>query len=687
TEPRSEGQLQRILPNRTAVIAYRSNVVATPIDFASIALQPANPAIESLKARAARLTPSGVNKLSRLSWTVKPNFGILTQACVDASALDIPAILGPVHPAAKFQPIREGWQRTPLAQIPTQPEPPATSTEFRNVAPTATQFTGSIPRHPGIPAVEACQAAAPGILNTLVPLPCSVEPSAAVAGAPASTSGSSESVSVASSLQPAHPEANLQPAGTVQHPRVAVTPFGMALSDPPSPRTSTDSQVHLNLQNPLGPRMATDPTAFGESHVPERNHLFSLACNVSPSVPVAETPINEPVEPLQSLKPHGPVSKLEPVNPRSSWLLLPSWNRVETNSAVAGEPASIEPDSPEPPSVDAGRPLPVHRKWLLALATTILAGVVLYSLSSAGLPGADALNQRWRRAHQAVLDRAAVALREDFRTGLDDWMNRAGARPSWASDAAGFVHPGALALYRPSLGLSDYQMQFVGMIDKKALSWVVRAADFNNYYAVRLAVLKPGPVPTIGVTRFAVMDGKIRDQVTTPLLMSARSDTVYRVSLDVHGDHYSLSVQDQPVDSWSEPKLAQGGVGFFSDQDAASRVTAVQVKGQYDMLGRLCAFLAPSAVTSYRASLSEQAALTITAEMSARDGGRGGLSASSYRNRLPRGTARLDPAFWQAPEVKVPNARRCGPASGRGSGVRIRHAYSYAGVSSSANCY
>ncbi len=51
-------------------------------------------------------------------------------------------------------------------------------------------------------------------------------------------------------------------------------------------------------------------------------------------------------------------------------------------------------------------------------------------------------------------------------------------------------------------------MQFLGMIDKKALSWVVRAADFDNYYVVKLVVLKPGPLPTIGVTRYAVVNGK-----------------------------------------------------------------------------------------------------------------------------------------------------------------------------------
>ena len=132
---------------------------------------------------------------------------------------------------------------------------------------------------------------------------------------------------------------------------------------------------------------------------------------------------------------------------------------------------------------------------------------------------------------------------------------------------------------------------------------MVRAADFNNYYAVRLAVLKPGPVPAIGVTRYAVINGKTQNQVTTPLLMSARPDTVYRVSLDVHGDHYALSVQDQPVDSWSEPKLRHGGIGFFSEQDAGSRVAARAGEGGNMTCSDGCARswrLPPSLLTGHR---------------------------------------------------------------------------------------
>jgi hypothetical protein len=207
------------------------------------------------------------------------------------------------------------------------------------------------------------------------------------------------------------------------------------------------------------------------------------------------------------------------------------------------------------------------------------------------------LNEEFKAVKQSMVDRAAIALDEDFRAGLDDWTSRGGTT-DWAFDATGFVRPGPLALYVPSIDLTDYQLQFLGLIDKKALSWVVRAADFDDYYVVKLVVLKPGPVPTIGVTRYAVIHGKAQDRVDTMAFINAREDMLYRVRMDIHGDTFALTVQGQLVDSWSESRLRKGGVGFFTARGEASRLRWVQVTHQYDMLGRLCAYLAPYNIPS-----------------------------------------------------------------------------------------
>jgi hypothetical protein len=200
---------------------------------------------------------------------------------------------------------------------------------------------------------------------------------------------------------------------------------------------------------------------------------------------------------------------------------------------------------------------------------------------------------RLKNVRRTVADRAAVALNEEFRSGLEDWQSRGDLATTWSFDSSGFVHPGPLALYRPSMGLTNYELQFLGLIDKKALSWVVRAADFDNYYVIKLVVIKPGPLPTIGITRYAVIHGQAQNRVDTAAAINARPDMLYRVSLDVSDSTYLLTLQGIVVDTWSETRLKTGGVGFFSPRGEESRLRWVQVTHQYDMLGRLCAYLAP----------------------------------------------------------------------------------------------
>jgi hypothetical protein len=220
--------------------------------------------------------------------------------------------------------------------------------------------------------------------------------------------------------------------------------------------------------------------------------------------------------------------------------------------------------------------------------------------SSAGLTSGftRAVSNEWTNVRTTLENRAAVALDEDFRSGLDNWASPEGSTTEWSFDQTGFVRPGPLALYRPSVSLTDYQVQFLGLIDKKALSWVVRAADFENFYVVKLAIVKSGPIPVIGLTRYAVINGKSLDRHDINIPLDARADTVYRVRTEVRGSDFTVEVQGQIADSWTETRLPRGGVGFFTASGEASRLRWMQIMHQYDMLGRLCAYLAPYDTTN-----------------------------------------------------------------------------------------
>jgi hypothetical protein len=203
------------------------------------------------------------------------------------------------------------------------------------------------------------------------------------------------------------------------------------------------------------------------------------------------------------------------------------------------------------------------------------------------------VNEQWRSLNQTISNRAAISYADDFRSGLDAWESRSNLTTSWSYDAVGFVRPGPLAVFKPTLDLADYRFEFLGEIDQKAMGWVVRAEDLNNYYAMKLVVVKPGPLPLVDMVRYAVINGKEGPHVRKPLPMTVRTDMLYRVLVDVRGGDFTLMVQGQVVDFWTDHRLQHGGVGFFASRGERARLRWVEVSHQYDALGRVCAYLAP----------------------------------------------------------------------------------------------
>jgi len=186
-----------------------------------------------------------------------------------------------------------------------------------------------------------------------------------------------------------------------------------------------------------------------------------------------------------------------------------------------------------------------------------------------------------------------VEYTDDFRSGLDAWESRSNLTRSWSYDAAGFVQPGPLAIFKPTLDLSDYHFEFLGEIDQKALGWAFRAEDLNNYYAMKFVVEKPGPLPQVHIVRYAMINGKEGPHVDKPLPMTVRTDMLYRIQVIVRGSDFTVLAQGQVVDFWSDNRLRHGGVGFFCNRGEHARLSWVEVSHQYDALGRLCAYLTP----------------------------------------------------------------------------------------------
>jgi len=318
-----------------------------------------------------------------------------------------------------------------------------------------------------------------------------------------------------------------------------------------------------------------------------------------------------------------------------AWSLEPE-NNFESEPNFSGAEAFTDEAGPEENEELSGKPdgIPSHPshevlsswRWLSAawykaprdLKILLLVLPVLVALAvgpsvpkvkvTVSSPTANNVQQivvtQWKDLQQTISNRAAIAFSDDFRSGLDAWQSHSNLTRSWSYDASGFVRPGPLAIFKPTTELSDYRFEFLEEIDQKAMGCAFRASDLDNYYAVKLVVVRPGPLPLVHLVRYAVIHGKEVNRVEKPLPFTTRSDTLYRVLVDVRGSDFTIMVQGQVVDFWSDNRLRQGGIGFFCNRGERARLRWVEVSHQYDALGRLCAYLAPYGIDGKNGNLN-----------------------------------------------------------------------------------
>ena len=172
-----------------------------------------------------------------------------------------------------------------------------------------------------------------------------------------------------------------------------------------------------------------------------------------------------------------------------------------------------------------------------------------------------------------LMGHSGTTLASSAATATASTVGEQGWVSEWASDAAGSRRGRQITLYRPSALLSDYQMQFTGQIESKALGWVFRARDTNNYYGMKIENDKPGSVL---YTRFAVVNGRESSVTQKRLPIQARVDTAYNVKLEVRGPRFSVYIQGEPVELWTDSRLKVGALGFMNEGNERGRTNSVR---------------------------------------------------------------------------------------------------------------
>jgi hypothetical protein len=195
-------------------------------------------------------------------------------------------------------------------------------------------------------------------------------------------------------------------------------------------------------------------------------------------------------------------------------------------------------------------------------------------------------------ARNAVAKRATVEFIDAFRNGMSAWGERPSTwAPGWSKNPDGYVRPGQLALFSPSLAYSNYRMDFFTQIESKSVGWVVRARDRKNYYAMKFRVVEPGLRPIIAMVHVTVLGGKPGREVEIPLSVMVHNNEPYHVAVEVKGNRMVTSIEGQEIDTFTDNTLPSGGVGFFADAGEKARLYWLRVTANDDFVGRLCAYV------------------------------------------------------------------------------------------------
>lgn len=148
----------------------------------------------------------------------------------------------------------------------------------------------------------------------------------------------------------------------------------------------------------------------------------------------------------------------------------------------------------------------------------------------------------------------------------------------WGGDPSGLHVGRQITIYRPSLKLSDYRIEFQASIDLKSIGWVFRAADPENYYAMKIATVSTTLPLKVALFKYLVANGKQIQVGRVPIDLPVQPDTVFNVREDVRGPHFTTYIQGQQIDSWTDDQLKVGGVGLLNEREERGKVSSVSIR-------------------------------------------------------------------------------------------------------------
>lgn len=228
-------------------------------------------------------------------------------------------------------------------------------------------------------------------------------------------------------------------------------------------------------------------------------------------------------------------------------------------------------------------------------ARSVAAVTVLLLISTFDVPWRQWLGEQAGRLREPIAamanqlsrpiqERAAFFIVDDFTRGVDHWMSDRALNV----DPAGWltVQEG-LALHGGTTDLESYRFDFDAKIQSRAVGWVVRAPDRDNYYGFKLTQSGSTSSPNYSLSRFSLIEGvkSVAAQAIEVPSNLARDNDFNRISVRVIDDQITTLINGWGIDYWRDDRLDHGGVGLLADSGESALVRKMTVAGNDDTWG------------------------------------------------------------------------------------------------------
>jgi hypothetical protein len=141
------------------------------------------------------------------------------------------------------------------------------------------------------------------------------------------------------------------------------------------------------------------------------------------------------------------------------------------------------------------------------------------------------------------------------------------AAGTWSRRTAyvrGSSAPREILVFSGSDDLKNYRIEFSWVPEPRGVGWIFRATDSANYYAARLRLVQAGAIPTLSAEHFAVVKG-VEGAHSRKVITLSRALREVAVRMDATGPAFTLFLQGNPSDYWTDERFESGSLGFYEE--------------------------------------------------------------------------------------------------------------------------